>query len=848
MPTLTTCPDARVLERLLLGQIPVADAEPLEAHVAACSRCAARLQQIRADDPLVEALRHTPVSGYPENTPLVQALIPGLKRLRPDSQQSTVSEETRPGDSDDAVVHFDFLAPAQAADELGRLGSYRVLKLLGAGGMGVVFLADDPRLKRRIALKVIKPQLVKRREVHERFMREAQAVARVEHDNIVTIFQVDEDRGVPFLAMPLLRGESLEQRLKRTRGPLPMDETLRLAREIASGLAAAHDHGLVHRDIKPGNIFLSVVHRPSSTDDSVTLNQNDPPKPAPNDHGQSKVKILDFGLARAMQSDEAGLSHQGQIIGTPAYMAPEQGRGQPVDHRADLFSLGCVLYRMTTGKAAFRGADFVSLLLSVAMDAPPPARELNPAVPPALVRLIDRLLAKNAEDRPPSAHAVVKAIEAIERERAEARRPKASRRALLIGTTAVLFAALLLGASLAWWLKRAPVHPQEKPGEITFVFDEPGVQLALQRNDEAEKIIDLKDSLKQTLPPGTYRLRPTVRKEGRELVPAELNVKPGETRTITLRLVGQIAKVGSFGRAVKGVAASPKKDDPTIVASSLDEHTVLGVWDGKSDDVKFPVRDDKEADTYQSMSSIAFAPDATHAATAGGNKQSPDNSIHVWLINQPRPKLLYRLRGHGVQVYGVAYAPDGKHLISGADGGEVFIWNLNKFGERFSLEGHTDIVKGVAFSADSKRALTGGSDKLAIVWNAETGKKIQPLQHPDQVQVLAVAFGPGATEATTAGSDGLIRIWDLKSDKIRELTGHQGGVKSVVVSPDGKRLLSGGEDGTIRLWDAETGREIYPSPFKAGDKAINSVAFTAEGRRAVSGGSDGTLRLWELPD
>jgi len=280
---------------------------------------------------------------------------------------------------------WDFLAPAQNPDEIGRLGPYRVLKMLGAGGMGVVFRAEDPHLKRLVALKAMLPTMAKSPNAKVRFFREAQAAAALKHPHIVTIFQVGEDRGAPYLAMEFLEGESLDDRLKReTRLQVP--DILRIGREIAKGLAAAHDKGLIHRDIKPGNVWL--------------------------ESPESHVKILDFGLARAM-SDQAQLTQSGAIVGTPAYMAPEQAGGKQVDGRCDLFSLGCVLYRMCTGEMPFKGTDTISILSALLMEVPPPASSLNPEIPTELSDLVMQLLAKKPEQRPQDARTVAETLLAV---------------------------------------------------------------------------------------------------------------------------------------------------------------------------------------------------------------------------------------------------------------------------------------------------------------------------------------------------------------------------------------------------------------------------------------------------
>jgi eukaryotic-like serine/threonine-protein kinase len=330
------------------------------------------------------------------------SLGPGPSRpdqRRQPSQPDSSDALTRPASSDpDAtlaasslnVAHdaslTDFLAPPRADDELGRLGNYRILKILGHGGMGVVFKAEDARLKRSVAVKAMLPTLAASPSAGQRFLREAQAMAAVEHDHIVRIYQVDEDRGVPFLAMEFLKGEPLDERLNRPE-KLPLPEVLRIGREIAEALGAAHATGLIHRDIKPANIWLETP--------------------------RNRVKILDFGLARAAAQDSS-LTQQGAIIGTPAYMAPEQGRGGTVDARCDLFSLGVVLYRMCAGQQPFKGTDTISTLLEVATHRPPALVQLNAEIPLELSDLVMKLLEKEPGKRPGGAPEVVAALQALE--------------------------------------------------------------------------------------------------------------------------------------------------------------------------------------------------------------------------------------------------------------------------------------------------------------------------------------------------------------------------------------------------------------------------------------------------
>jgi len=284
------------------------------------------------------------------------------------------------------------LSPGQGGNAPVHLGEYALLSELGRGGMGVVYRAEDPRLKREVALKVMLPQFAANPQAKARFVREARAQAKVEHDHVAAIFTVADHDGLPYLVMPLLKGMTLQAALKANPRP-PLNEVIRIGREVAEGLAAAHEKGLVHRDIKPANIWL--------------------------EGKKLRVKVLDFGLARATDNDategtDGPVTREGAVVGTPAYMSPEQGRGLTVDGRTDLFSLGVMLYQMTTGELPFRGATTLAILTSLALDNPSPPIAVNPAVPPHLSDFVMRLLAKDPAYRPPTAEAAADELRAIE--------------------------------------------------------------------------------------------------------------------------------------------------------------------------------------------------------------------------------------------------------------------------------------------------------------------------------------------------------------------------------------------------------------------------------------------------
>lgn len=479
-----------------------------------------------------------------------------------------------------AAQDLAFLGPPQAPSELGRLGPYRVLKVLGAGGMGLVLQAEDPVLRRIVALKVMRPELALRETSRKRFLREAQATAAIEHPHIIHIYQVGEEQGVPYIAMPFLKGETLDARLQREER-LSVGEALRIGREIAEGLAEAHDHGLIHRDIKPGNIWLEAR--------------------------TGGVKIVDFGLARAAAGDDVQLTKTGTILGTPAYMAPEQAASHVVDHRCDIFSLGAVLYQALTGRLAFRGPDTMAILLALATETPPAIEEVDPSIPTALSHLVMQMLSKPPALRPESARQVAQKLRAIEKELAIASAaptvevtaspprsvvkmspPSSSSRVdqTHVESPAVAPAAAPVVAprQRRWLLPVAAVLllaaggiaaallllPGGK-GILEIASDDPKVQVIVERDGEPVAIIDPESQKEVPLRAGDYRLKLGDGGKTLKADPERFTLAVGERKTIAIRRIEPMraARSPEEEAGIKEAATLKAKEQVSEVAAKL---------------------------------------------------------------------------------------------------------------------------------------------------------------------------------------------------------------------------------------------------------------------------------------
>ncbi len=396
------CPDVAELEAVIQESLPEDRMEAVARHLGECAKCQAALEAASGAQSL--GLVRPP-----------NGTVTGVDDLsRRHFVERMKASQTWDGTSPQEAEEDDlsFLTPSEKPELLGTLGSLEVLEIIGRGGMGLVLRAHDPELKRAVAVKVLSPILAANNAARERFIREARAVAAINHENVLPIYAVDRTGTLPYFTMPLIEGGTLQELLDQTSSPLEIEQVVHIARKIAAGLSAAHAQGLIHRDIKPGNILLNEC--------------------------ADRVWIADFGLARTLE--EPSVTMTGTLVGTPQFMAPEQLEDELPSTATDLFSFGAVLYYMATGQPAFAAKTTASTIRKVVEAKTKPAEEVNPAMPGWLSKLIGELIQKRPENRPASAQDVAAIFDKHSRPRTRRRR----HRVIWLSSTAIALLAALI--------------------------------------------------------------------------------------------------------------------------------------------------------------------------------------------------------------------------------------------------------------------------------------------------------------------------------------------------------------------------------------------------------------------
>jgi eukaryotic-like serine/threonine-protein kinase len=843
------CPSRPELEEFLNDRLPADSESRILTHLDGCSDC----QQI------LEGLTAGPVGGV--RRPRVDASPPGPDGHGPGPLPS-------------------------------RIGQYTVIRELGHGGMGIVYLAEQASLKRLVALKVIRHGINATPEEVARFRDEAEAVARLQHPNIVQIHEVGGQDGVHYLALEYVDGGGLDRRIAGT----PQDPwaAARLIETLARAVEHAHRRGILHRDLKPANILLSGEWPGADGDETPAVSSVDPgPGPL-----AAVAKIADFGLAKRLEPGDAR-TRSGLVLGTPSYIAPEQASARPGDitHAVDIYGLGALLYELLTGRPPFKGATALSTLEQVASQDPVAPSRFHRQVPRDLETICLKCLEKQPGQRYSSAEGLADDLRRFLSGRPIVARPIgvlgrawkwAGRRPYEAGLAAAVLAVGLMGLTGILWQWRNAVAQRDTARQELYRANMVAAAAALQLHNSPAARRILETAPEEFRQWEWHHFHSQLDQASRVLIGHEgpvihLAFSPDGGRLVsssqdqTVRLweaaTGrELAVARGHGAAIEAVSFSP---DGRRVASGSDDGTVrlwdahtgapLAVCRGHSGPVKALVFSPDgrrlvsaampevdacrlwDADTGSLLAvlparattrGLTFTPDGTRIVCCWNDRISI-----VGAANGTEDRSLHVPGGH---VFCCTVSPDGRHIATGWDypDNAVRVWDLADGKPLATMTGHRNRVSSVAFSPDCMRIASSSQDQTVRVWDAASGRSVAVLQGHASHVVEAI-FSPDGTRVASASYDGTLRLWDpAGGEPISVLQGHAGGVWACAYSPDGAWLASASADHTVRLWD--TALVERSGALRGHDSFVYDVAFSPDGVHIGSAAWDNSVRLWDV--
>ncbi|MEO1617784.1 MAG: serine/threonine-protein kinase [Planctomycetota bacterium] len=757
------CPSQSELQALVSGTLSDRDTADTIEHLEECQNCQKEIERVAMKGSLaryaIEEVVGQGVSGPPPNDsaywkavtnvsmefmPTDTPSIDPAETLSPDV--SNTGSRVSPTVETSSPVAMPFLAKSDDPAYIGRLHHFEISRVLGRGGMGIVFEAFDTHLQRTVAIKVLNPEYAKNDVARQRFCREGRAAAAISHENVVAMHQVArEDEGkVAFLVMQFIDGETLETILSHDE-PLPTEVAAKYSMQIAAGLAAAHERDMVHRDIKPANILIE-----KSTD---------------------RVKLTDFGLARA--TDDVKLTKTGMVTGTPLYMSPEQATGATANERSDLFSLGAVMYELLTGKSAFGAPSIVGVMKRIMDESPTAPAKLNPKVPASLSELTMALLEKTPSRRPESAEFVAETLAEIVAgygpispleapsigNKSTSKRRLSGTHRLVSQSTLVTswvvgmvgIASLLLAGSVWFLLPSQESVAPSRDFPVTVLEGNPGTVWAVDFDPTGNRVVT-------AIEDGSVRLWDVDRKTVLRSFDAHRGI-------------------------VWMIQYHPTKP---IVATSGNDGMVK-IWDSETLEML------QEWDAGSPVRKVAFSPDGDRIVAG-----DQDGVIHTWHIGTGETLATVIQTG---AINGVDWSPDGKLIASVGTDKQVRIWDAETLEPRQTMSGHEGTIYNVTFAPTGNQMATVGWGKTVRFWDTNTGLETMQVES-ETGDNWSIAFCGDGEHAVVASQDGVCRIWNLETKElVASLTGHESAVHNVSLDPVQRRIATSGRDGTVRVWD-----------------------------------------------
>ncbi len=751
------------------------------------------------------------------------------------------------------------------------IARFEILSELGRGGLGVVFLANDPRLRRRVALKVPRLEASADADLRARFMREAEAAARLNHSNIVNVFEVGESGPVCYIAAEYCPGPTLRQWIKQLDRPPAARVAASWATQLAQAVQHAHGRGVLHRDIKPSNVLLVPESQESDANHDAVNKKTWQPK------------LADFGMAKLIESEatQHEATRSGALIGTIPYMAPEQaeGRTNDIDVRSDVYGLGALLYEMLTTRPPYQGdtdADTLRQLLFT--DIEPPSR-LRAGVPQDLEAICLRCLAKNPDRRYATAQELSDDLERyLDGQPTVARPPSIIERLTMWvrrHPAAAFVVATMLFAILSV-LTVVGVYSARLSGALQ--------ETAFQR-DRAEREADLSEQMLYSADVqlaydawASQNLARTVDILQRH-IPAEGEIDHREFAWHYLwklchppvdTLLGHTDEVFS-------IAFSP---DGTLLASASKDRTVR-LWELATGNIRFVMKGHASE-----VTSVAFSPDGNRLVSG-----SEDRTVRVWRVSTG--ECIGVLGGHLDHVLSVAFAPDGRWIASGSRDTNAKVWNAKTLELITTIDEPKGGVSAVDFSPNQELAVADSSGYVHVFhgpdwapasrqgfanedlltvdfshyhpWIATAGRNrvvrvleystssgmspVEELMEGHTYKIQSIAFSPSDNLLASAGREGALRIWNLGnlSERPRSLLGHKGRVWDVAWSCDGRRIASAGADHTVKVWRRAIATKPYDSsPAVRTD--LSAAAMAPDGKQFATTSQDGLIRAWDPTD